>query len=106
MAPSWSPDGNTVYYWRPESPGVWTFMAAHIQRQPTPVVLSRDSLSTRNMVVTTQGNVVPYDLNAQGNRIIVAQSAVGTTAAESAQDPARLVLVQNFFEELRQVVPD
>ena len=48
VAPSWSPDGNTVNYWRLESPGVLTFMAARIQRQPTPVVLSRDSLSTRD----------------------------------------------------------
>ena len=110
VAPSWSPDGNTVYYWRRESPGVFTFMAtfmgARLQRQPTPVVLSRDSLFTREMVVSGVGNVVAYDLNAEGDRLIVAQSAMGTTAAESAAEPDRLILVQNFFEELRQVVPD
>ena len=106
VAPSWSPDGNTVYYWRNESPFVLTFMAARIQRQPTPVVLSRDSLFTREMVATSGGNVVAYDLNAEGDRLIVAQSAIGTNAAESAAEPDRLILVQNFFEELRQVVPD
>ena len=89
-----------------ESPGVYTLMAAPIQRQPTPVVLSRDSLFTREMVVVSGGNVVPYDLNAEGNRLIVAQSAIGTTAAESAAVPERLILVQNFFEELRRVVPE
>ena len=52
VAPSWSPDGNTVYYWRNESLGRYTFMAARIQRQPTPVVLSRDSLFAREVVVT------------------------------------------------------
>ena len=108
VAPSWSPDGNTVYYWRNESPGVLTFMAARIQRQPTPVVLSRDSLFTLSRVALSSGgeNVVAYDLNAEGERLIVAQSAIGTTAAESATEPDRLILVTNFFEELRQVVPD
>ena len=106
VAPSWSPDGNTVYHWRNESPGVWTFMAARIQRQPTPVVLSRDSLFTREAVVTSGGNVVAYDLNAEGDRLIVAQTATGTNAAEIAAEPNRLILVQNFFEELRQVVPE
>ena len=43
--PFWSPDGNTLYYTRPESGG-GTFMAARIQRDPVPVVLSRDSLFT------------------------------------------------------------
>ncbi len=106
MTPSWSPDGNTVYYWRNESPFVLTFMAARIQRQPTPVVLSRDSLFTREMVVSGGGNVVAYDLNAEGDRLIVAQTATGANAGESVNEPDRLILVQNFFEELRQVVPE
>ena len=85
-------------------------MAARIQRQPTPVVLSRDSLFTREVVATSVstsgGNVVAYDLNAEGDRPIVAQNATGTNAAEITAEPDRLILVQNFFEELRQVVPD
>ncbi len=106
MAPSWSPDGSTVYYWRPESGEDFTFMAGRLQRQPTPIVLSTDSLFTREMVVSGGGNVVAYDLNAQGDRLIVAQTATGTNAAESAAEPQGLILVTNFFEELRQVVPD
>ena len=66
----------------------------------------QESLFTRGMVVSGAGNVVAYDLNAEGDRLIVAQSAIGTTAAESVNEPERLILVQNFFEELRQVVPD
>ncbi len=95
-----------MFYWRNDSPCILTFMAARIQRQPTPVVLSRDSLFTREMVLSGGGNVVAYDLNAEGDRLIVAQSATGTNAAESAAEPERLILVQNFFEELRQVVPE
>ena len=105
-APSWSPDGNTVYYWRNQSPGVYTFMAARIQRQPTPVVLSTDSLFTREMVTAGGGNVVAYDLNSEGDRLIVARNTTGTVSEGEAAAPERLILVQNFFEELRQVVPD
>ncbi len=107
VAPSWSPDGNTVYYWRIESPVVLTLMAARIQRQPTPVVLSRDSLFTREVVATNGGSVVAYDLHPDGDRLIVARNAPTAPGADGdASPPDRLILVNNFFEELRQVVPD
>ena len=99
LRPRWSPDGDTVYYWRPEGQGTFTFMAARIQRQPTPVVISRDSLFTREPI--------DYDLHPEGDRLIVAQNASTATVPENADsEPDRLILVQNFFEELRQVVPD
>ena len=47
----------------------------------TPVVLSRDSLFTREMVLSGGGNVVAYDLNAEGDRFIVAQTATARTLA-------------------------
>ena len=50
--------------------------------------------------------MVAYDLHPEGDRLTVAQDAIGTNTAEGAAEPERLILVQNFFEELRQVVPD
>ena len=44
--PDWSPDGNTVYYWTPGVGGL--FWAARLQREPTPMVLSTDSLFAGN----------------------------------------------------------
>jgi Tol biopolymer transport system component len=44
--PRWSPAGNTVYYWSLGVSVADTFFAARIRRNPTPVVLSRDSLFT------------------------------------------------------------
>ena len=97
--PRWSPDGNTVYYWRIESPSGRTFMAARIQRQPTPVVLSTDSLFTREFVA--------YDLHPEGDRLVVAQNVTTATVSEGgAAEPQRLILVTNWFEELRQRVPN
>ena len=95
-----------MYYWRNESPGVYTFMAARIQRQPTPVVLSRDSLFTREMVVSGGGNSVAYDLHPDGDRLVAAQNVSSTAPEGDAAVPDRLIMVTNFFEELRQVVPD
>ena len=97
--PRWSPDGNTVYYWRNESSGVFTFMAARIQRQPTPVVLSTDSLFTRDYVA--------YDLHPEGDRLVAAQTVTTATVSEGgATEPQRLILVQNFFEELKELLPN
>ena len=105
VAPSWSPDGRTVYYWRSESQGVYTLMAAPIQRQPTPVVLSRDSLFTRRVFVPS-AFAVAYDLHPEGDRLIVAQNVGSTALGGDASEPERLIMVLNFFEQLRQVVPD
>ena len=51
--------------------------------------------------------MVAYDLHPDGDRLIVARTVTSATASEDDDvQPERLILVQNFFEELRQVVPD
>ena len=95
--PFWSPDGNTVYYWRDEG-GVETFMAARIQRDPT-AVLSRDALFT--------GDYIPRDadLHPDGDRLVVSRAVFGSTDVEGgASGRERFVVVTNWFEELRQRV--
>ena len=100
--PFWSPDGNTVYYWTPQAgPGGRTFMAARIQRNPTPVVLSRDSLFTGNYVRFAS------DLHPDGDRLVAAQNVTSTTDPEvGATEPLRFLVVTNWFEELRQRMPN
>ena len=79
-------------------------MAARLRRDPVPVVLSTDSLFTRSP------DTEPFPgsaLHPDGDRFIFAQNAVAATVPENGDSqPERLILVQNFFEELRQVVPD
>ena len=100
VVPFWSPDGNTLYYAVPGG----EVRATRLQRNPVPVVLSTDSLFTRGP------GVEPYPgsaLHPDGDRFIFARNVAPSTARESgATQPERLILVQNFFEELRQVVPD
>ena len=102
--PFWSPDGNTLYYWRSFGAGQeGTLVAARIQRNPVPVVLSTDSLFS--MVLS----LLPFQgsgLHPDGDRWIVATS-VGTAEAEGgASEPQRLIMVTNFFEELKRLVPN
>jgi serine/threonine-protein kinase len=93
--PFWSPDGNTLYY--AGQRGGRTWMAARLQRNPVPVVLSRDSLFTGSYLPPFPGS----GLHPDGDRWIVA-SSVGSADPEGGAQPERLVMVTNFFEELRQ----
>ena len=47
------------------------------------------------------GLLAPYDVTADGQRFLMVQSTVSTDSAA----PASIILVQNWFEELRRLVP-
>ena len=101
LTPFWSPDGSTLYY----ATGNDQLIAARLQRDPVPVVLSTDTL-----FALSGGGPAPFPgsaLHPDGDRFILARSTTGATTPEGeASQPERLILVQNFFEELRQVVPE
>ena len=69
-------------------------MAARIERDPVPVALSPDSLFTMFSLPPFHGS----GLHPEGDRWIVAQNL--DTTESVAPEPDRLILVQNFFEEL------
>ncbi len=97
--PRWSPDGNTVYYWTPlAGAGDDTFIAARLQRDPTPMVLSRDSLFTGRYFRPAS------DLHPAGNRVIVGRMPSATAQDGAASAPERFIVVTNWFEELRERV--
>ena len=99
--PFWSPDGSTVYYWAVSGRRTDTFMAAHIERNPTPVVLSRDSLFTGVYVRAAS------DLHPVGDRVIVARLAgVSRIPEGAAAEAERFIVVTNWFEELKERVPN
>ena len=96
--PFWSPDGSILYYTRP--PGIFT--AARLERDPVPVVVSRDSLFT-----TRPGGVRPFQgsgLHPDGDRFILARSVGSADAEGESTEPDRLILVLNFFEVLKERV--
>jgi serine/threonine protein kinase len=75
-------------------------MAARLQRDPVPVVLSTDSLFSGGYGQPFSGS----PLHPDGDRFIFTQSVASAESADSA--PLRLLMVTNFFEELRLMVPD
>lgn len=97
VIPFWSPDGNTLYYGRPSGDGI-TFIAARIERNPVPVVLSTDSLFTTPALLQSAG------LHPNGDRFVLAQNVGAVAADGGASVPDRMILVQNFFEEPKRLV--
>ena len=85
--PYWSPDGNTLYYFT--GPGQ-PLMAARLQRDPVPVVVSRDTLVA---AVSANRPFQGSGLHPDGDRFILAQ-IVGD-AEVVASEPDRLILVLN-----------
>ena len=97
----WSPDGNTVFYWTLSGGGGAggndTFIAARIRQEPTPVVLSRDTLFAGDYLARFS------DLHPDGDRLVVPQIVGAATAPEGAAPGSeRFLVVVNWFEELRQ----
>ena len=90
--PRWSPDGNIVYYWTLGR--VPTFMAARLQRELTPVVLSTESIFTGDYYSPAS------DLHPAGNQVIAGR--VNFVQEDAASEPERFLVVTNWFEELRQ----
>jgi len=100
--PYWAPDGRTLFYYagldRP-------WVAGRLQREPVLAVQSLDTLFTLPPLL-----VEPFPgpgLHPDGDRFIVALPAGGaSTAPEDADDtsPQRLILIRNFFTELRERV--
>jgi hypothetical protein len=65
-----------------------------LEREPVPVVLSSDTL------FTLSGEVFPGPtLHPAGDRLLVVETPDAFDSS-TGQTPARLILVQNFFEEL------
>jgi hypothetical protein len=98
--PFWSPDGNTLYYSRNESAGRSSFFAARLRRGPVPIVERVDSLFTVAAAQPFSGS----GFHPEGDRWILASNATNNAAdsvSRSSSQPQRLILVENFFEELR-----
>mgnify|MGYP000980405785 CR=1 FL=1 len=94
---SWSPAGSTLYAGTgPNEPVI----AVRLQRDPVPVVLGVDTLFTDPSGVEPRPGST---LHPDGDRFILAVSA-GAIEAADAEEPDRLILVMNFFEELRRRV--
>ncbi len=93
--PHWAPDGETLYYGRSVGRA---FFAARVRADPVPSVTSIDSLFAEPGLgaIPSLGAMHPG-----GDRFIFAVYAGGGTPNEHGSERGRLILVQNYFTELR-----
>jgi WD40 repeat protein len=98
--PFWSPDGNTLYY--ATRLDRW-LVAAHLEREPVLRVLSIDSLFPNPDI--GQIPMPGASLHPDGDRFILAVYPHMRGASRESDSGRRLVLVQNFFEELKRLAP-
>ena len=79
-------------------------MAARLQREPVPAVLSLDTLFASPAL--TPAPSPGSALHPDGDRFIFAVQGGDPGAEDEATAPMRLILVKNFFEELKRLVPN
>jgi hypothetical protein len=92
----WSPDGSTVFTFT--GPGN-SVLATRLRAGPVPTVLSLDTLG----VVGPGFEPYPGSLHPDGDRFIFAIPGE-TTDADGVAQPERIIIVENFVEELRRLV--
>jgi Protein kinase domain/WD40-like Beta Propeller Repeat len=92
--PRWSADGRELIYRGPES-----LMVSRIQEMPT---FSRE---TPRALFSTAGYVFvgqSYDLSRNGRLLFMKNEATASSGSESNQ---QLIFVQDWFEELKRLIP-
>ena len=99
LGPLWSKDGRELFY-VDESRGLVRTQIDLASGQ----VLTRESLFTIPAGYEVASGSTFYDISRDGDRFLMARLYTG--ASEDDEAVARFVLVQNFFEELRQRVPN
>jgi serine/threonine-protein kinase len=92
--PRWSPDGSELFYRAGDR-----MMAAPVRTQPTFEAGSPEELFT-GAYVTRFGRM--YDVSSDGKRFLMVKEA---SRAKAESDRPQVVLVQNWFEELKRLVP-
>jgi serine/threonine-protein kinase len=93
--PLWSPNGRELFYLSSDS-----VMAVAVRTEPT-VRLGTSKALFRLTYFNSSGT--PWDISPDGKRFLMMKEAGTNTAAR--QEPQRINIVLNWFEELKRQVP-
>ena len=97
QGPRWSPDGNTLYYWKAAGVGsADTLFSVAIERDPVVVRQPEFVLAT-----DIAGPVFNWDLHPDGERFLVMVADGGSAPTQGEPSPTRFLVVLNWFEELK-----
>ena len=96
---AWSADGATLYYTGPG--GV---VAAHLQAASPPIVVGADTILSALRMSPFVPPMPGSALHPDGSRFITARTVGGAASPERTVSAERLILIENFFEELQERV--
>jgi serine/threonine-protein kinase len=99
VAPVWSESGDQIFYSTTSQ-----MFAARIEAGSSIRVLGHEPLFNIPPGVTAQNARGWYDVSNDGERFLMARPR--QFGSDGSEDPIQLVLVQNFFEELKARVPN
>jgi dipeptidyl aminopeptidase/acylaminoacyl peptidase len=95
--PLWNPNGREIFYRNGDQ-----MMAVEVKGDATLVLDTPRMLFQRDMSIGRLARLFsfsPYDVTPDGQRFVMIDDS------ESARPPTQLILVQNWAEELKQLVP-
>jgi eukaryotic-like serine/threonine-protein kinase len=96
FAPQWSPMGDAVYYISPSG----MLMSVNVEAKNGLLRHGQKELFQTSRYVVVSTNNRPYDVHPDGRFIFVAHQSEGADVS-----PQRINFVQNWFEELKRLVP-
>jgi len=99
--PLWSPDGSELFYRTADQVMAVPIGLGDTLRVGTPRPIFADSYDRDSTVGS--GGVANYDVTADGEHFVMLSTDLRRSEAEGGP---RVILIRNFFEELRQKVPD
>ena len=97
--PLWSPDGKELFYLTLEN----AVMAVGVEMKPTLILGTPEELF-RGLFVGGAGSGHTWDIHPDGDRFLMLKQAGAPSSTEAAPRP-KIIIVQNWFEELKQRVP-
>jgi serine/threonine-protein kinase len=97
--PKWAPDGRTLFFRSAKS-----LMAAAVETAPGFSFRTPEAVLDITAYEFRRGPPRTYDVSRDGQRFLLVKPVAGADAGSVAQ-PLRTVIVQNWTEELKRLVP-
>ena len=79
-------------------------MVAAVSTEPT-LRVSRSEVLFEGQYVSSPGGGLDYDVSADGRRFVMMLAEDQDDGPERASTHTKLILVENWFEELKRLVP-
>jgi Tol biopolymer transport system component len=100
VAPLWSPDGRELFYFSGD--GV---MSVQVESEPTFNAGKPKVLFKGNYVFPSIGDGTPWDIHPKDRRFLMLKPAPLTGEPAALPAPGKIVVVLNWFEELKERAP-